>query len=80
MKVSKKVLSVFMAVLMVMTSLSVGLTALAADPYDALGAALQADGVKNAAWGTPQNYMTVVSDPTGDIEKAAEAFCDGRGA
>lgn len=37
MKVSKKVLSVFMAVLMVMTSLSVGLTALAADPYDALG-------------------------------------------
>ena len=49
MKVSKKVLSVFMAVLMVMTSLSVGLTALAADPYDALGAALQADGVKNAA-------------------------------
>ena len=45
MKISKKALSVFMAVLMVMTSLSVGLTALAADPYDALAAALKADVV-----------------------------------
>ena len=44
MKFSQKALSVFMAVLMVMTSLSVGLTALAADPYDALAAALKADG------------------------------------
>lgn len=74
MKVSKKALSLFLAVLMVMTSLSVGLTALAADPYDTLAAALQADGVKNAGWGTPQNYITIVNDPTGEIEAAAEAF------
>ena len=74
MKISKKALSVFMAVLMVMTSLSVGLTALAADPYDALAAALKADGVRHASWGSPQNYITVVNDPTGEIEAAAEAF------
>lgn len=74
MKFSKKALSVFMAVLMVMTSLSVGLTALAADPYDALAAALKADGVRHASWGSPQNYITVVNDPTGEIEAAAEAF------
>lgn len=74
MKISKKALSVFMAILMIVTSLSVGLTALAADPYDTLAAALKADGVRNASWGSPQNYITVVSDPTGDIEAAAEAF------
>lgn len=74
MKFSQKALSVFMAVLMVMTSLSVGLTALAADPYDALAAALKADGVRHASWGSPQNYITVVNDPTGEIEAAAEAF------
>lgn len=74
MKVSKKALSVFMAILMIVTSLSVGLTALAADPYDTLAAALQADGVRHASWGSPQNYITVVNDPTGEIEAAAEAF------
>lgn len=75
MRVSKKALSVFMAVLMVMTSLSAGFSAFAAgDPYRVLADALKLDGVQHASWGSPQSYITVVSDPTGDIEKAAEAF------
>lgn len=78
MKVKKRVLSAVLAATMLVTSLSAGLSALAAetnaDPYQTLIEALQADGVKNASWGSPQNYMTVVNDPTGDIEKAAEAF------
>lgn len=74
MKVSKKALSVVMAILIIVTSLSVGFSALAANPYQLLADALKKDGVVNASWGTVQNYMTVVSDPTGDIEKAADAF------
>lgn len=75
MRVSKKALSVFMAILTVMTSLSVGFSAFAADdPYQVLADALKLDGVQHASWGSPQNYITVVNDSTGDIEKAAEAF------
>ena len=79
MKISKKALSVFMAVLMVMTSLSVGLTALAADPYDALAAALKADGVRHASWGSPQNYITVVNDPTGELRRSRSLLGGGSG-
>lgn len=79
MKTSKRVLSVFMAMLMVIMSVSAGFVAFAAeDPYQVLADALKADGVKNASWGSPvvdgDTYMTVVSDPTGDIQKAVEAF------
>lgn len=82
MKVKKRVLSAVLAATMLVTSLSAGLSALAAetneDPYQALADALQADGVKNAAWGSegsnPSGVMTVVEDPTGEIETAAEAF------
>ncbi len=79
MKTSKRVLSVVMAVLMVVMSVSAGFVAFAADdPYQVLADALKADGVKNAAWGSPtvvgDDYYTIVSDPTGDIEKAVEAF------
>lgn len=75
MKTSKRVLSVFMAMLIVIMSVSAGFVAFAAeDPYQVLADALKADGVKNAAWGSPQNYVTVVDDPTGDITKAVEAF------
>ena len=74
MKVSKKVLSVFMAVLMVITSVSVGLTALAAgNPYEELADALRSENVANASYGQ-SGYMTTVTDGTGDIEKAANAF------
>lgn len=82
MKVKKRVLSAVLAATMLVTSLSAGLSALAAeanaDPYQTLADALQADGVKNAAWGSegsnPSGVMTVVEDPTGEIETAAEAF------
>lgn len=79
MKTSKRVLSVFMAMLMVIMSVSAGFVAFAAeDPYQALADALKADGVKNAAWGSPvavgNDYFTIVNDPTGDIENAVEAF------
>lgn len=82
MKVKKRVLSAVLAATMLVTSLSAGLSALAAetnaDPYQTLADALQADGVKNAAWGSegsdPSGIMTVIEDPTGDIEAAAEAF------
>lgn len=79
MKTSKRVLSVFMAIIIVIMSVSAGFVAFAAeDPYQVLADALKADGVKNAAWGSPvavgNDYYTIVSDPTGDIEKAVEAF------
>lgn len=82
MKGKKRVLSAVLAATMLVTSLSAGLSALAAetneDPYQTLADALQADGVKNAAWGSegsdPSGVMTVVEDPTGEIETAAEAF------
>lgn len=76
MKVKKRVLSAVLAATMLVTSLSAGLSALAAstDDYQALADALQADGVTNATWASPTNYRVVQEDPTGDIEVAAEAF------
>lgn len=74
MKVSKKALSVIMAILMIVTSLSVGFSALAADdPYQVLADALRNENVANASYGS-SGYMTTVTDTTGDIEKAADAF------
>ena len=86
MKTSKRVLSVFMAIVMVIMSVSAGFVAFAADdPYKVLVEALQADGVKNATWpgkaaqtGSDDaghtEFRVTMNDPTGDIEKAAEAF------
>ncbi len=86
MKTSKRVLSVFMAVVMVIMSVSAGFVAFAAeDPWQVLIESLQADGVKNAAWpgsavqtGSDKDghteFRVTMEDPTGDIEKAAEAF------
>lgn len=76
-KTSKKALSLLLALVMLLTSLSAGFAALAAstDQYQALATALKADGVQNAAWpGSASNYTVTMNDPTGDIEKAAEAF------
>lgn len=86
MKTSKRVLSVFMAIVMVVMSVSAGFVAFAAeDPWQVLADALKADGVKNAAWpgsavqtGSDDSghteFRVAMADPTGDIEKAAEAF------
>lgn len=80
MKGKKRVLSAVLAATMLVTSLSAGLSALAAetneDPYQTLVDALQADGVQNAEWPSEDTskYFYSVEDPTGDIEKAAEAF------
>ena len=76
-KTSKKALSLLLALVMLLSSLSAGFAALAAstDQYQALATALKADGVQNATWpGSASNYTVTVSDPTGDIEKAADAF------
>lgn len=74
MKTSKRVLSVFMAMLMVIMSVSAGFVAFAAeDPWDTLVNALKSENVMNASYGA-NGYMTTVSDPTGDVEKAADAF------
>lgn len=76
MKVTKKALSVVLAVLMVLTSVSVGLTALAAADSDwqALADALKnPDLPASSAYGT-EGYMATVVDTTGAVEAAAAAF------
>lgn len=74
MKTSKRVLSVFMAMLIVIMSVSAGFVAFAAeDPWVTLVEALKSENVMNASYGA-DGYMTTVSDPTGDVEKAADAF------
>ena len=79
-KTLRKWLSLFLAVVMAITSLGTGLVALAAesdpnDPYQALADALKADGVQAAAWPAEADGNAVsVDDPTGDITQAAEAF------
>lgn len=76
MKISKKALSVFMAVLMVMTSLSVGLTALAATDSDwqALADALKNPDLPASSSYGQSGYLKTVNDTTGAVEAAAEAF------
>lgn len=85
-KTSKKALSLLLALVMLLTSLSVGFTAFAADdPYQTLAEALKSDGVQNASWpgsasltGSDADKNAVfrvsVDDSTGDIRTAAEAF------
>lgn len=79
-KTLRKWLSLFLAVVMAITSLGTGFVALAAesdpdDPYQALADALKADGVQEAAWPAEADGNVVsVDDPTGDITQAAEAF------
>ena len=76
----RKWLSLFLAVVMAVTGLSVGFSALAAesdpnDPYLALADALKAEGVQTAVWPSAADGCAVsVDDPTGDITQAAEAF------
>lgn len=76
MKISKKALSVFMAVLMVMTSLSVGFAALAATDSDwqALADALKNPDLPASSSYGQSGYLKTVNDTTGAVEAAAEAF------
>ena len=78
-KTSNRLMSVLLAIVILVTSLSVGLSAFAiGDPYKDLIDALSKDGVKKASWGYVSgkdgNYFTEISDPTGDIEEAVKAF------
>ncbi len=81
MKATKKLLSVLLAVIMIMTSMSVcfGSVALAAGgsatdaQWNALADALNNDTVKNATFSGAANDYTV-SDPDGKIIKAVEAY------
>ncbi len=81
MKTTKKLLSVFLAVIMLMSSMSVcfGTVSFAAggtataDQWNALYAALKADSVKNAAFSTDNGKYTV-DDPDGNVLKAVEAY------
>ena len=86
-KTSKKALSLLLALVMLLTSLSVGFTAFAADdPYQVLAEALKADAVQNASWPGSASVtgsdadknavftVTVNDDSTGAILTAAEAF------
>ena len=79
MKKQKRVISILLAVVMLLSSFGAGFGAFAAkDPYQTLLESLETETVKNATWGGTvvdgTNYLTVVNDPTGDIEKAVKAF------
>ena len=78
-RTSGKLLAVFLAALMIMTSVSVSFSALAAGTGDvtnsnwtALINALKADGVKDAKISGEQN--TVLVDRTGNVYLAAKAY------
>ena len=80
-KTSKKALSLLLALVMLLTSLSVGFTAFAADdPYQDFIDTLSLDGVANAPWPGSNSevqhaqFRTQMTDTTGNLEKAAEAF------
>lgn len=78
MKVTKKLLSVLLAVIMIMTSMSVcfGTVSLAAGKdvdVTALANALKFDSIKNATFSGTQNNYTV-SDPDGKVLAAVEAY------
>ena len=85
-KTSKKALSLLLVLVMLLTSLSVGFTAFAADdPYQNFIDTLSLDGVANASWpGSAQQtgsdsegytkFSVTMIDTTGNLEKAAVAF------
>ena len=80
-QLSKKSLSVLLAVIMIMTSMSVcfGTISFAADTnatdaqWSALASALQTDAVKNANF-TGDKYNKTVNDPNGDLIAAIDAW------
>ncbi len=81
MKITKKILSVILAVVMLMTSMSVCFGTFAAsgtvtaDQWNALYDALKANSVKSAVFSTKDGkYM--VEDPDGNVLKAVEAYFD----
>ena len=79
MKKQKRLISILLAVIIIVSSFGAGFSAFAAkDPYQTLIDALNVDTVKQTSWGSPsvsgKDYLTVVNDPTGDIEKAVKAF------
>lgn len=75
-KTSKKALSLLLALVMLLTSLSVGFTAFAAsaDQYQALADALQLEGVQNASWPSSTGSYTITMEGSEDVETLAEAF------
>lgn len=78
MKGKKRVLSAVLAATMLVTSLSAGLSALAAEtnenPYQTLAEALKNETVAETSRYSTSGYVTTVDDPTGEIEAAADAF------
>lgn len=79
-ELSKKSLSVLLAVIMIMTSMSVafGTVSFAAggtvSDYTALANALNKDTVKNATWDTSTANAYSVDDPDGTVLAAVEAY------
>ncbi len=79
-QLSKKSLSVLLAVIMIMTSMSVcfGTVSFAAggtvSDYTALANALNKDTVKNATWDTDTTGAYSVDDPDGTVLAAVEAY------
>ncbi len=79
-QLSKKSLSVLLAVIMIMTSMSVcfGTISFAAggtvSDYTALANALNKDTVKNATWDTTTTNGYTVYDTNGDVLAAVEAY------
>lgn len=75
-KTSKKALSLLLALVMLLTSLSVGFTAFSAsaDQYQALADALQLEGVQNASWPSSTGSYTITMEGSEDVETLAEAF------
>ena len=75
-KTSKKALSLLLALVMLLTSLSVGFTAFAASAgqYQALADALQLEGVQNASWPSSTGSYTITMEGSEDVETLAEAF------
>lgn len=79
-QLSKKSLSVLLAVIMIMTSMSVcfGTVSFAAggtvSDYTALANALNKDTVKNATWDTSTANAYSVDDPDGTVLAAVEAY------
>ena len=79
-KLSKKSLSVFLAVLMLMSSMSVCFSTVAfatggtVSDYGPLATALNNDSVKNATWSKTNQYDYVVEDADGLVAAAVEAY------